>query len=106
MMIAATPNSELKKMIQKRLKDLGLMETVRIIEKPGQKFIDILKNLKFGTAKNVLHEFSIISLEFATQVTWPCPHCRHKEIFACDLSGKFPKLDLDLAQHMRTCRRD
>ena len=44
MMIAATPNSELKKMIQKRLKDLGLMETVRIIEKPGQKFIDILKN--------------------------------------------------------------
>ena len=44
MMIAATPNSELKKMIQKRLKDLGLMETVRIIEKPGQKFIDNLKN--------------------------------------------------------------
>ena len=44
MMIPATPNSELKKMIQKRLKDLGLMETVRIIEKPGQKFIDNLKN--------------------------------------------------------------
>ena len=31
---------------------------------------------------------------------------KNKEIFACDLSGKFPKLDLDLAQHMRTCRRD
>ena len=25
------------------------------------------------------------------------------EIFACDLSGKFPGAKLDLAQHMRTC---
>ena len=42
-MIPATPGSELKKMIDERLKALGLWDKMRVIEKPGMKFIEVLK---------------------------------------------------------------
>ena len=43
LMIPATPGSELKKLIDQRLKALGLWEKMRVIEKPGMKFIEVLK---------------------------------------------------------------
>mgnify|MGYP003324695666 CR=1 FL=1 len=43
MMIPATPNSQLKKMIQERLRALKLGNNIKIIEKSGQKFIEVLK---------------------------------------------------------------
>ncbi len=42
-MIPATPGSELEKMIDERLKALGLWDKMRVIEKPGMKFIEVLK---------------------------------------------------------------
>ena len=44
MMVPATPGSKLKKKIDKRLKELKLNEKVKIIEKPGQKFIQLMKS--------------------------------------------------------------
>ena len=43
-MIPATPGSKLKKMIEKRLKAMKLNEKVKLIEKPGEKFIERMKN--------------------------------------------------------------
>jgi len=42
-MIPATPNSQLKRMIEERLKALKLTGKMKIIEKSGQKFIEVLK---------------------------------------------------------------
>ena len=44
LMIPATPGSKLKKMIEKRLKAMKLNEKVKLIEKPGEKFIERMKN--------------------------------------------------------------
>ena len=43
-MIPATLGSELKKIIDRKLRILGLWENVRVVEKPGAKVIDVLKN--------------------------------------------------------------
>ena len=43
LMVPATPGSKLKKMIEERLKAMNLNEKVKIIEKPGERFIDRLK---------------------------------------------------------------
>ena len=44
-MVPATPHSKLKKMIEAILEALKLKEKVKIIEKPDQKFIQVLKNI-------------------------------------------------------------
>ena len=43
-MVPTTPGSKLKKLIDKKLKSLDLPEKVKIVEKPGMKFSQILKN--------------------------------------------------------------
>ena len=42
-MIPATPNSKLKKMIQERLRILKIGGNIRIVEKSGQKFIEVFR---------------------------------------------------------------
>ena len=42
-MIPATPQSVLKRDIETKLKKLGLFKKVKIVEKPGRKFIEVLK---------------------------------------------------------------
>ena len=42
-MIPTTPGSELKTNIERKLKTLGLNDKIRFVEKPGRKFIDVLK---------------------------------------------------------------
>ena len=42
-MIPVTPHSKLKKKIQKRLEAISTKK-VKIVEKPGQKFMQVLKN--------------------------------------------------------------
>ena len=42
-MVPATPNSNLKKSIDEKLRSMNLTEKVKIIEKPGKKFIEVLK---------------------------------------------------------------
>ena len=42
-MVPATPGSELKKRIEEKWKTLGVMQKVKVIEKPGKKFGDVLK---------------------------------------------------------------
>ena len=44
LMVPATPGSKLKKMIETKLKAMNLSEKVKIIEKPGEKFIDRMKS--------------------------------------------------------------
>ena len=43
-MIPSTKGSELKKSIEQKLQRMNLKNKVKIIEKPGQKFIDVLKS--------------------------------------------------------------
>ena len=43
LMVPATPGSKLKKMIETKLKAMNLPEKVKIIAKPGEKFIDRMK---------------------------------------------------------------
>ena len=42
-MIPSTPGSKLKKLIEKRIKLLNLKEKIKIVEKPGQKFFQVMK---------------------------------------------------------------
>ena len=42
-MVPSTPGSSLKKIIEKRLKTMNLSKTLKVNEKPGQKFIDVMK---------------------------------------------------------------
>ena len=43
-MIPVTPHSKLKKKIEDRLKAIKTKEKVKIVEKPGKKFIEVLRN--------------------------------------------------------------
>merc|ERR1712173_107111 len=43
LMVSSTKGSELKKNIEEKLRKMNLNKKVKIIEKPGQKFIDVLK---------------------------------------------------------------
>ena len=42
-MVPSTPGSKLKKMIQKKLNNLELPEKVKVVEKSGQKFSQVMK---------------------------------------------------------------
>ena len=42
-MVPAMPGSKLKKKIEKRLSKVNLPEKVKVVEKPGQKFAQIMK---------------------------------------------------------------
>ena len=42
-MIPATPHSKLKRKIEERLKAMKTKQKIKIVEKPGQKFIEIIK---------------------------------------------------------------
>ena len=52
-MVPSTPGSTLKKNIEKKLKALKQSKVIKVVEKTGQKFIDILKmkNKKEKTTK-------------------------------------------------------
>ena len=43
-MIPVTPHSKLKKKIEHRLKAIKTKEKVKVVEKPGKKFIEVLRN--------------------------------------------------------------
>ena len=40
-MVPSTPLSELKKEIERKLKVMGLSKSIKVVEKPGQKFTKI-----------------------------------------------------------------
>ena len=42
-MVPSTPGSQLKRMIEEKLQGMRLKNKIKVIEKPGQKFIDVLK---------------------------------------------------------------
>ena len=53
-MVPAMPGSKLKKKIEERLKALNLPEKIKIVEKSGHKFSEVLKYVKIYTMEKQL----------------------------------------------------